>query len=208
MSLPPTTLRSWILGRDYGTKQQTKRFQPVIEVAQRSPAILSFRNLVEAHVLSAIRREHEIPLRLVRRAIRWLKQRRGTRYPLSELELHTDDKDLFIHEVGRLINVSQDGQMEMIQVVDQYLKRIERGPNGVPIRLYPFTSNRLDKDVRAVVVDPQVQFGRPCVTGTGIPTSVIAERMKAGDTLAELAKDYGRDLREIEEALRFEIRAA
>jgi uncharacterized protein (DUF433 family) len=32
--------------------------------------------------------------------------------------------------------------------------------------------------------------------------------MKAGDTLEELAKDYGREPREIEEALRFEIRAA
>jgi uncharacterized protein YjiS (DUF1127 family) len=85
LALPPSTLRSWILGRDYETKQQPKRFQPVVEVAQRSPVVLSFRNLVEAHVLSAIRREHEIPLRLVRRAIRWLKQRRGTRYPLSEL---------------------------------------------------------------------------------------------------------------------------
>ena len=66
----------------------------------------------------------------------------------------------------------------MEQVVDRYLKRIEREPNGLPIRLYPFTSTRLDEDPRAVVIDSRVQFGRPCVTGTGIPTCVIAERMK------------------------------
>ena len=58
------------------------------------------------------------------------------------------------------------------------------------------------------MIDPRVQFGRPCLRGTGIPTSVIAERYKAGDAISALAKDYDRTPEEIEDALRYEHRAA
>jgi uncharacterized protein (DUF433 family) len=41
--------------------------------------------------------------------------------------------------------------------------------------------------------------------GTSIPTSIIAERYKAGDSLQDLAEDYDCDLSQIEEAIRCEI---
>ena len=40
------------------------------------------------------------------------------------------------------------------------------------------------------------------IAGTGIPTFIIAERYAAGDSSADLAKDYGRSQEEIEEAVR------
>ena len=43
------------------------------------------------------------------------------------------------------------------------------------------------------------------LAGTGIPSAMIAERYKAGESVHELAKDYGRDRREIEEAIRCEL---
>ena len=56
-------------------------------------------------------------------------------------------------------------------------------------------------------MDPRVQFGRPCIAGTGIPTSIIAERYRAGDSISELAHDYGQEALTIEEALRYEFPA-
>ena len=56
-----------------------------------------------------------------------------------------------------------------------------------------------------MVIDPHVSFGRPVITGTGILTAVIAERYKAGEAIAELAEDYGRESLEIEEAIRCEL---
>jgi len=80
---------------------------------------------------------------------------------------------------------------------------------GLPVRLFPFTRKRLPVDSldepRAVVIDPLVSFGRPILSGTGIPTSVIAERYKAGEGIEELAEDYGRPSLEIEEAIRCEL---
>ena len=60
----------------------------------------------------------------------------------------------------------------------------------------------------AVVIDPRIQFGRPCLTGTGITTSIIAERFAAGETIAEIAADYDREAADVEEAIRYERLAA
>ena len=58
--------------------------------------------------------------------------------------------------------------------------------------------------------DPRVSFGRPVLRGQGVPTAVLADRFKGGDTLQELAGDYGVSTEEIEEAIRceFDRRAA
>lgn len=58
---------------------------------------------------------------------------------------------------------------------------------------------------RSIVIDPRVAFGRPVLAGTGIPTALVAERYKAGETMEDLAKDYERDRVDIEEAVRCEL---
>lgn len=60
LGIPTATLRSWVLGRDYSVADGTRRFAPIIEIADRKRKLLSFINLVEAHILSALRREHAI----------------------------------------------------------------------------------------------------------------------------------------------------
>jgi uncharacterized protein (DUF433 family) len=72
-------------------------------------------------------------------------------------------------------------------------------------RLFPFTRKRQPDEPKAVVIDPYVSFGRPVLAGTGIATAVVAERYKAGESIADLAEDYGRQALEIEEAIRCEL---
>ena len=59
-----------------------------------------------------------------------------------------------------------------------------------------------------VVIDPRLSAGRPVIAGTGLTTQIVAERYKAGESVSQLAADYGRDESEIEEALRCEIKLA
>jgi len=61
---------------------------------------------------------------------------------------------------------------------------------------------------RYVLIDPYVAFGRPVLTGTGIPTAVIADRYKSWRVNRELAEDYGQDRFHIEEAIRCELAEA
>jgi len=212
LQMPPTTLRSWIAGRTYPTTAGNRFFQPLIVAAEGDRHLtLSFVNLVEAHVLNAIRRTHGVALPKVRRAIQFVNRELGSEHPLAEKSFETDGIDLFVREYGQLINASRDGQLAMKSVLEAYLERIERDRAGIAVRLYPFTRDRsassaVATEPRSVVIDPQVSYGRPVLAGTGIPTAVLAERYKAGDSIKALAADYGLRTDEIEEAIRCELR--
>lgn len=203
--IPEATLRSWTRGRRYPTASGPRNFQSVIQLPVPNKSALSFTNLVEAHVLSAIRREHQIQLDRIRAAIGYLQKQFRSKHPLADHNFETDGVDLFIEKYGQLINVSRNGQLEMKQIIEIYLRRIERDRAGFPIRLYPFTRKVSASEPKSVVIDPEVSFGRPVLAGTGIPTAVIAERYKAGESMEELAADYSRGRMDIEEAVRCEL---
>ena len=203
--MPVSTLRSWVVGRTYPTRAGAKFFQPIITLADKHQHLLSFVNLVEAHVLDAIRREYTVPLPKVRKALSYLRERLPSKYPLADQKFETDGLDLFIQKYRQLINISQSGQLAMRRLLEAHLRRIERDSVGFPTRLYPFTRKRDAEEPRVVVIDPYVSFGRPVLVGTGIPTAMIADRYKAGETMDELADDYGRQRLDIEEAVRCEL---
>lgn len=206
LRIPLSTLRAWVLGQSYQRKDDRGFFKPPIQIADRERHLLSFINLVEAHVLWAIRREHELPLQKVRRAIHFLSEELGSAHPLATHRFETDGLHLFIQQLRSMINVTQEGQLAMREMLAVHLKRVEHDPRGEPVRLYPFTRKEALEEPRAVVIDPRVAFGRPVLVGTGIPTAIIAERFKAGEQPDELARDYGRQRSEIEEAVRCELR--
>ena len=203
LGIPAATLRYWVAGARYRTKTGRRVARPLIRTPE--PGILSFQNLVEAHVLDALRREHEISLQALRRALDYVAKRLHSAHPLTDCDFETDGIDLFVDRYGALIDVSADGQMAMREVLRAHLRRVDRDSAGLPVRLYPYTRKRKVDEPRVVVIDPRVQFGRPVLVGTGIPTEVIADRFKAGESLQDLAHDYGRTADEIQEAIRAEI---
>ena len=207
LRIPVTTLRSWVRGRKYPTSEGDQFFQPVIELPDDSQNLLSFINLVEIHVLDAIRCDHRISLHKVRVAIDFIKEELASDHPLAYHKLETDGLDLFVEEYGQLINVSQAGQLVLRKLLQAHLRRIDRDSAGYALRLYPFTRKRLQliEEPKAIVIDPRISFGRPVLAGTGIPTAIIAERYKAGEAIGALADDYGRPTLEIEEAIRCEL---
>jgi uncharacterized protein (DUF433 family) len=203
--IPTATLRSWVKGRPYPTATGTKQFRPIIQLPEEGSSLLSFVNLVEAHVLAAIRRKHNIPVAKVRTAVGYVKKAFRSEHPLAEQRFETDGVDLFLSQFGRFISVSEGGQLALRELLEAHLRRVDRDPSGVPIRLFPFTRRREAGEPRVVVIDPLISFGRPVLVGTGIPTAVVAERYKAGDSIDELADDYGRSRPDIEEAIRCEL---
>jgi len=205
LRVSPSTLRSWVLGQDYVTGGEQRRYKPLLKIAERRPPTLSFLDLVEAHVLKAIRRDHHVPMQKVRRALDWVAKEFGSKRPLLDHQFASDGYNLFLEHYGSLVDLSATPQLAMREVLRLYLTRIERDAAGVPIKLYPFTRRSEQGDPAAVEVDPRVSFGRPVIRGTGIPTHIIAERYKAGDSLAMLAQDYERTEAEIEEAVRCEL---
>ena len=172
--------------------------------------MLSFVNLFEGHVLDALRRQHQVPLQRVRTALSNLRSRESrSAHPLADYQFLTIGFDLLVEELGSLIEVSRAHQLVMREMLELYLSRVDRDEAGLAARLYPFTRTlRLADDPKVVVIDPQVLFGRPAIAGTRIPTSIIAERWRAGESLEVLADDYERPRRDLEEAIRCELAQA
>ena len=215
------TLVSWVRGRNYRLEDGTVKFwSPVIKLPDSEKPLLSFYNLVEVHVLSGIRRIYNVQFRKVRDTLEYLeKQFDVGDHPLATQDFWTDTFDLFIKSpVGNYICTSRHGQQVIKEVVDQYLHRIERDDLDLtPFRLYPFISEikidtenskrslqDLESQPKNIVIDPLVSFGRPTLAGTGIPTNVIAGRFSAGEKVDTLAKDYGIEETQIQEALNYE----
>jgi uncharacterized protein (DUF433 family) len=209
LEIPVTTLRAWSRGMNYANKDGTKGyFKPVFSLPDPDQPLLSYLNLVEAFVLSSLRRKHLIDLYKIRVAIESLQKRFNSAHPLAEHQFQTDGVDIFVEEYGQLINVGQGGQLTMREVLETYLTRVEHDPAGRAARLYPFIRLTGTDQPKNVVINPYVSFGKPVIAGTGLPTRVVAERFKAGDSIPEIAANYGRKEEEIDDALRYELRIA
>jgi uncharacterized protein (DUF433 family) len=61
---------------------------------------------------------------------------------------------------------------------------------------------------RVVMIDPRVSFGRPVLVGTGIPTAVLLARKEAGESIEEIAEDYGCETSQVAQAIAWEERPA
>lgn len=192
LGLKASTLSSWFRGNS----------APLVLGADAEQ--LSFINFVEAFVLKGLRETHGLSMQQVRRDVAELRrQYPDVQYPLADLDLRVDGHDLYADAGGQLVDASRGGQLGIRRVLDLYLERVDRSVGGA-VRLYPFTRARLESSPRAIVIDPTVSFGRPVIFGTSIPTAVLHDRWKAGDSISALAEDYDRSVEEIEEAVRYE----
>lgn len=205
LNVPKATLRSWVLGTSYSASDgKTKRFRRVIELPHRDANLLSFFNLIEAHVLRSLRRVHNIQLPDIRKALVYVKKEFGWTRPLIEQDFKTDGVKLFVERLGRLVDASSDGQVVIEEVMAAHLRRLE-WEDRVVVRLYPFTRPSDFESPMSVLIDPRYSFGRPILKESHVATGIIAERYKSGDSIDALAEDYACSRLEIEEGLRCEL---
>lgn len=199
LHVPHSTLQFWTGGEC-----------PIVELAHGTrPPMLSFKNLVECYVVQGIRTIHGVKTRKIRAATSWMRTNLTSRNPLSDYDLISDGIDLFLEMDGRLLNLSLYGNGAFRPVLEAHLKRVERDADGMARRLFPYKNLAQMKSAvaapRFVVIDPLVSFGRPILKNSGIPSSVLAGRFKAGDKIPVLAKSYGVKEEEIKEAVEWEI---
>lgn len=173
----------------------------------RHSRVLSFNNVIEIFVLDELRRRHEFSLQHLRRVLDYLrKEFSEVAHPLVELDLSVANRQLFTPRNGRLENLSREGQLAIEEMLRVFLTRVENDAAGKGVfRLYPFVTKHREPDApKTVMMDPRVSFGRPVLSASGIPTSVIADRFRAGESIASIAEDVDQKPKEIEEAIRFE----
>lgn len=200
LGLPAATVRRW-------SSPRASR-PPLIVPPPRSaprPVLLSFFNLVELHVLAAIRRGHIVSLPKVRSALDCRRRELAPEdsHPLLSRVMAADGRQLFARRYGELLGLDRGGQASLGGALDAALRRVDRDDRGLPAKLYPFASGGMEDARMPIVVEPGLSAGRPVINGTGLVAEIVAERRRAGESIRELARDYGRPSEEVEAAVRF-----
>jgi len=201
LRLPAATLRTWVVGRDYPKAGAQATFHPLIEPGCAQPLRLSFYNLIEAHVLRALRTEHGVALAELRNAIAYAQKKLHVQRLLLNAELRTHAGQVFLDRYVELINLGAAGQLAMRRMFENHLQRVEWDAWQFPVRLYPFVDATHRSFDRPIAIDPRVAFGRPIVQRKGISTAAIADRIDAGESVDALAEDYDLSREEIEQAV-------
>lgn len=128
-------------------------------------------------------------------------------HPLATRKFWIEGKSVFTDELGKLVSLSEPGQLALPKVVECYAKRVQ-WEGSLPRRLFPFTTrpelDSAEDPPRSIVIDPAVAFGRPVVAGTRITTAMLFERFEAGESAPDIAADYRIELQQVEDAIRCE----
>lgn len=206
LGIPATTIGAWVRGQRYERKDDTGFFEPVIRRPDPDDTRLSFKNLIEAHVLRSLRTGHDVSLAAVREALRIAEERHGIERLLVHADLKTSAGELFLDQYERLVTLSRSEQFVIRETFLAYLQQVEYDELNLPRRLFPITAGRREEGI--ISISPYVSFGRPIITRAGISTSAIRARIDAGETVKHVAEDYEIEEREVDAALRYEVGAA
>ena len=159
-------------------------------------------------MLSALRRAR-VPLQRIRPAIDRLEAEIGLEHVLASRRLYTDGVEvLYDYTVGDNggqpdLVVVRTQQKQFSKLVKDYLKRITYAGDGwasaITLPVYQRTE---------VFVDPAIGFGQPLVRHGGARVEDLIDRFQAGDTVLELAEDFGVPPEEVEDVIRVATRVA
>jgi uncharacterized protein (DUF433 family) len=213
LNLPPSTLRSWIKGRPYQAGAKTVRSKPLIHV---TGGMLSFSQLVEAHLMRALRVDERVRMSKLRTAKLVAERKYGIQHLMFSPDLRAAPGELFLERYGELINLGRSGQLAMWLVWQAHLKRVQWGAQGAN-KLFPFLPDfvaiqgfsaeaRVNDPI--ISIDPTVSFGRPILVSKGIRTSAIVSRINADEDPDTVAQDYGIERYEVDAAIAYERAAA
>jgi uncharacterized protein (DUF433 family) len=186
------TVATWHKGGDGARTLSTKELR----------AALSYMQLIEVAVVAAFRRAG-VKLRVVRAAREYASRIFKKEFPFSEYRFKTDGKDLLMDYEqiegskgkGKLLIANRDGQLAWSEIIGT-LKSFEYDDDGVVVRWH------LAGETSPVFIDPRIAFGAPTVSGT--PTWIIKDRWNVGESVDDIADDFGLKKTEVKKALQFE----
>jgi len=203
LRVPPSTLHWWLEG---GTRRGHV-YDPVLRPHPTGSKNVTWGELVEARYLREYRRTLGVQLSSLRAFIGALRAELDVPYPLAHARPWVGPgRHLFVsaqQQAGLPAELwacyePPTGIALLTHPAESFLERVEfdDDENGVVVRLRPAGRES------PVVIDPDVRFGSPSVSG--IPTESIAELVEAGDSIESVARDFELKLRDVIAALSYE----
>jgi len=203
-------LRRWLRGYTYHPKGvEAKQISAPL---WSSPLLgdeldaLSFSDLLEVRFVDAFRR-YGVSLHTIRVAALHARELFHTNYPFTNRRFQTDGRAVFaeaIHETGEseMIDLAKKQYVFDKVVRPSLYQGIEFGADELAKRWFPVSNSK------AVVLDPQIAFGKPIVTDVGVRTDILYEAFQVEQDKQTVARLYEVPVGAVEHAIRFEQRQA
>lgn len=162
----------------------------------------SFADLVSFRV-GLLVRQRGVSDRHLRHGVETLRSRTGNAKPLASravIDSLATSGSSFLAELGPagFEDIGRGGQGVFQEVIRVHLTRIEFDTHGDPERWVP---------TEGVLIDPAVQAGAPCISGTRVPTATIAALLADSDP-DEVALDFNISVEAVNRARDFESQLA
>lgn len=121
-------------------------------------------------------------------------------YPFATLTFWTaPPKDIFVKETGVLLSASR-----YLQTAMDFFEEYMQPHHNMTFDMFGLSSSwRVRTNV---LLNPEIQYGEPCIEGTRVPTQVIYSFNRAGDDPEVLAHFYGIQRSRIKDAIAWEKR--
>lgn len=193
------TLHYWLEG---GT-QRGRTYKPIIRVEATGARSVNWAEFVESALLREYRRTHRVPMAELRQFIDLLRDHYGVPYPLAHHEPFVSGRRL-VYEAQEGAGLAPESCL-VAAVSGQY---VLTAPSALYLERVTWTDDvaaawRPHDDPRsAVLIDPDVRFGRPSVKG--ISTEVLWEHADSGEDTHELADAFDLTVSDVQWALAYE----
>lgn len=167
--IPSQDIRRWLFGYKAEGVEHSGLWLPELGVGDEK--LLGFRDLLEIRFVDAFRK-HGVSLQAIRAASRQAREIFHQHYPFTCRRFQTDGRSIFatvFDETGdEAILDLVKRQYAFRQVIAPSLyEGIEYTGEGEAQRWYPVRRSK------AIVLDPNRNFGKPVLSSTGIDTSTI-----------------------------------
>lgn len=201
LGLHPGTGRRWIDGYE----RAGRVYEPVVRRQRTGDDWVCWGEFIEASLLSAYR-DAGVSLQRLRPAVQRLRDVFETSYPLAAAApfLEVQGRELVMQVQSEVdlpcplaMVVVRSGQLQLADRMQDFVDRVDydRGSQYAR-RLHVVRGG-------SVSIDPQRAGGRPSVRA--VPTEILAEGYRAGESVAGLADLYELPSDDVEQALRYEL---
>ena len=207
-NIPSRDLRRWLDGYSYKLRgfEGRVRTSPLwdTELAGKEIEGIGFHDLLEVRFVQAFRK-HGVNLQTIRCASQHAREFFDHPYPFTCKRFQTDGRTIFataLKEMGetQLLDLVKK-QYAFSQVIEPSLYRgIEFGQDDLASRWYPVARSK------AVLLDPQIAFGKPIVADGSIRTSTLYDAFKAEESKQIVSRLYEVPIGAVEAAIAFEER--
>lgn len=195
------TAQRWIDGYIRGGKH----YPPVVRLETTESDTVTWGEFVEARLLAEYRSAGS-SLQRMRPAIDELRKIFHPVYPLAHARpfLNVAGREL-VMEVQQAVGldnalrivVVRNGQVVLAEPAQQFVRAADFGTGDLVERIKPVA------DIEDVIIDPLRQFGEPVVRS--VRTEVIAEQLRAGETVDGIAELFSLPRGLVEAAIRYEL---